>query len=278
MLINVFLRAFLFSVSLSYLCAPSALASQERIKNSSGVLSTFFDSNEAKSVNGFAVKKGSRVYFVTVAHVSMIFDRPAPVPALKAIVIYLPELKLPFEIVQYFKGDDLKNKQAGETIDVLVVDITQHISKSPLLNEILDYKDLISFDMKSVMDKEPNRPVSLIGYPASRMKKDSIWVNESYAILHGLNSQVSTKLELPKEGYGGLISLPVRGENFSGFYLKIESEGGDCGRAAIVNIGEEYKIAGLLKTGQGNQSIAIDGTAIARTIDFAETGSLSHSL
>ena len=75
-------------------------------------------------------------------------------------------------------------------------------------------------------------------------------------------------ISLPPGGFGFLFNIE-NGEKTSGFCFNMKTDHGDCGRPIIVKNNSGYKILGLIKTYRANEndSIAIDSTAIKRTIN-----------
>lgn len=264
------LLIFLFTIFLS---STSCAYDEPRAHNSCGLLYAIFNNQETKVVNGFLLKKENKFYFITVLHVSMLFDNKIPVPELKEVEISLPKLSLSFRqqwaTTYYARGDDIADKRPKETVDVLVVDITRSVNGSGMAaisKDVFDYIDLVPLSMKKQIDGAPHKTAWLIGYPATAENgiSNEFVVNQ-------------TEINLPESGFGSLVQL-LNDENPSGFYFNLRTERGDCGRPVIIKIGNDYKIAGLIKTSYPNddRSLAIDSTAIIRTIESMGSDHLSN--
>jgi hypothetical protein len=250
----------------------SSLYAVDPIQNSCGIIKTYFEKGDPHGTNGFVIKKGEKVYFLTVLHVSKSFGQ---VNELKAVEIILPNLishplrKKPSQ-ADFLEGDSIKTKRLYgnlmETVDVLAIDITtefKELAGIEAMSRIISFEALAGFDKKEEIDKNFDQPLDIAGYPATG---DGSFIQTSEYQTAKINQEWS------KDGYGAITTIK-EGEYPSGFWMDIKTNHGDCGRPVILRQNSNYMLIGLIKTGDDARPLtfAIDGTAIVRTLELEKS-------
>lgn len=277
---------FLFSLLFIFLKTTSSLALPKEFRSSIGKVTFYFKPCEIeifsskgqpicrssiteKSCNGFLIKKDNRVYLVTVLHLSKIFKDGKLLPFKgggyykvlsgcdmpEKVTFEVPNSKVKFTLSitndNFFDGDNLaRRKESGyeETIDVCCIDVTNYIDEINK-NEFISYDLLGDIDKKQEIDSSAGK-VFVCGYPEGDIQR-------SY-------QELLSSLD-PPINFGALFPIG-NGEAPSGFSFDAKLLSGDCGRPIIIGIPAGYMVIGLFKTSRGNGSVAIDSTAIRRTI------------
>ncbi|MDD5084901.1 MAG: hypothetical protein PHE61_02515 [Candidatus Omnitrophica bacterium] len=284
----------LLTVFLFLLVAPSASeANTDFQENSMGIVTFTFETVKGDlydedgnclgereltlygKCNGFLVRKGYKIYFITVLHISRRYkDSKYKLNDSGVNYIFVPfetqtsrkcEIELvkskrilngPFLDEDFFEGDDIRDpsrSRTGETIDLLRIDVSDKVP-SEIKNAIVDYKDLARLNIGSPKD---NKAI-LAGYPAT-----------SSGDIRRCYEERPVTIDLDKATFRKLVPLKEVNEKPRVFYLADQTYHGDCGRPIVMEFNSKHYILGLIKTCIENcpRSLAQDGLRIIDLID-----------